>query len=503
MPAKEIKELRQAGMLEEALKLAKAEMEAEPENIWSKRNISWVYYEYLKKNSTPEHFDSFISWLEEIKNLQLPEEEKMLFEKLCWQVGKMAFGLLKCNPIDTHKSIRLFETIQSFHFPKPSEGYSFLFKALHKSLKETDHYLQFADWWDFKNFTLEDFQKEKMPNGKEVMALAEQGHIAYAKHLLPKKTQFGEIIFNKERASAFLPVLSEIVDNYPAFQYPAYFNAKLLLALGNKDNMLESLLPCVKKKRNDFWVWEILSEAFSNDPEKVFACYCKALTCKSPEEMLVSLRQKIADLLIAKKFYNEAKTEIDLLVKARTEHGYRIPNEVVNWQATEWYKNANASKSTYSFYKGYISIAEGILFSDVPEELAIVEFVNSDKKMLNFIASESKFGFFKYERFLIEAIKVGDILNVRFHGGSKGGMYQLHTAEIVKNELFKNKFTREFEGQIQILEGKNFGFVEDIYIHPKFVNQLNLNNKDYIKGTAIKSIQSSNNKNHWKLLNFK
>jgi len=96
-----------------------------------------------------------------------------------------------------------------------------------------------------------------MPNGKEVMAIAEQAYIAYAKHLLPKQTQHGEIIFNKDKAEAFLPVLSQIVEDYPQFQYPAYFNAKLLLALGDKDNMLESLLPFAKKKRNDFWVWEL------------------------------------------------------------------------------------------------------------------------------------------------------------------------------------------------------------------------------------------------------
>ena len=499
MPAKEIKELRQAGKLEEALNLAKAEMEAEPANIWPKRNISWVYYDYLKLNGTFEHFDTFISWLNEIKNLQLPVEEKMLFEKLCWQVGKMAFSLLKNEPQDHHKGMRLFEVIQSFHFPKPSEGFSFLFKALHKSLKETDNYLQFADWWDFKNFMPEDFKKEKMPNGKEVMAIAEQGYITYAKHLLPKQTQFGEISFNKERASAFLPVLSEIVDNYPQFQYPAYFNAKLLLALGDKDHMLSALLPFAKKKRNDFWVWEILSEAFSNDPEKVFACYCKALSCKSPEEMLVSLRQKMAGILIAKKLYNEAKTEIDLLVQARTEHGFRIPNEVINWQATEWYKNAIASKSNFGFYKVRLPIAEGLLFSDIPEELVIVEFVNSDKKMLNFIASESKFGYFKYERFFSE-IKVGDILKVRFQGGSKEGMHQLYTAVEVNDEEFEKQFLKEVMGVIKIPAGKPFGFIEDVFIHPSLVSKLKLTHGMTFKRKAIKSYNQEKKQWSWKLI---
>ena len=68
MPAKEIKELRQSGKLEEALYMAKAELEVQPDNIWAKRNISWVYYEYLKQNVNPDHIDSFIFYLSEIKS---------------------------------------------------------------------------------------------------------------------------------------------------------------------------------------------------------------------------------------------------------------------------------------------------------------------------------------------------------------------------------------------------------------------------------------------------
>ena len=80
MPAKEIKELRQSGQLEEALTMAQTELVADPSNIWAKRNISWVYYDYLKANNSPENCDSFISWLTELKNLELPAEEKMIFE---------------------------------------------------------------------------------------------------------------------------------------------------------------------------------------------------------------------------------------------------------------------------------------------------------------------------------------------------------------------------------------------------------------------------------------
>lgn len=499
MPAKEIKELRQAGNLEEALKLAKAELQAEPDNIWSKRNISWVYYDYLKQNSSPEHFVSFITWLTEIRNLQLPVEEKMLFEQLCWQIGKLVFGLLKIDPVDTPKCIQLFEAIEAFHFPKPSEGYSFLFKAFHKALKETDRYIHFANWWDFKYFIPGDFQKEKMPNGKEVMAVAEQAYIAYTKHLLPKQTQSGEVFFDKEKAMAFLPILSGIVDTYPQFQYPPYFNAKLLLALGDKDHMLSALLPFAKKKRNDFWVWEILAEAFSDDADKVFACYCKALSCMSPEEMLVSLRQKMAGILISRKLYNEAKTEIALLVETRNSHGFKIPLEVGNWQAQDWYKTAVLQKSNFGLYKQFTSAAESLLFSDTPEEMVLVEFVNADKKILNFIASESKFGFFKYDRFFKD-VKVGDTLKVRFQGGAKEGMHQLYTAIKVNDNEFKKQFLKTIEGIVRIQNGKAFGFIDDVFIHPSIIQKLKLKDGEPLKATAIKSYNNSKNVWAWKVI---
>ena len=499
MPSKEIKELRQSGKLEEALTMAKAELEVQPDNIWAKRNISWVYYDYLKQNTSPENLDTFISYLSEIKNLGLPSDEKMLFDNLCWQIGSIVFKTLGTDTIQNAKLMQLFEISMTFEYSRPSEGYSFLFKAFHKALKVNYKYLQFADWWNFDNFREEDYKKETLPNGREMMAIVEQAYIAYAKHLLPIQNPDGEIVFDKEKAMTFLEKLSVLEESHPDYQYPAYFKAKLLLALGDKDHMLESLLPFAKKKRNDFWVWEILAEAFSNEPEKVFACYCKALSCKSPEEMLVGLRLKMARILIFKNRYNEAKTEIDLLVKSRIENGFRIPGEIINWQSQEWYKSASLQRSNIEFYKKFIPEAESILFYDIPEETIIVEFVNSDRKILNFISSESKFGFIKYDRFFRD-VKIGDTLKVRFQGGSNHGLHQVYTAIKNIDDTFKKIYFKEVEGQVRIQSGKPFGFLEDIFIHPSLVTNLKLIDGMTIKANAIKTFNKEKNQWGWKLI---
>ena len=499
MPAKEIKELRQSGKLEEALIMAKAELEAQPDNIWAKRNISWVFYEYLKLNLASEDLDGFISNLLEIKKLELPTDEKMFFDNVGWQIGSLVFKTMAKPEFQYAKLFQVYEVSKTFSFSNPSEVYSFLFKALHKFLKDSDNYLQFADWWSYDNFRDEDYQKEILPNGREIMAIAEQAYIAYAKQLLPKLSQDGEIFFDKEKAITFIEKLTEIEDKYPDYQYPPYFKAKLLLALGDNDQMLESLLPFAKKKRNDFWVWEIMAEAFSSEAEKVFSCYCKALTCKSPEEMLIGLRQKMAKILITKKHYNEAKTEIELLLKTRNIKGYKIPNEVINWQSEEWYNKASVLRSNNDFYKKYIPEAESILYYDIPEETIIVEFVNTDKKILNFIASESKFGFLKYDRFFRD-VNIGDTLKVRFQSGSNDGMHQLYTAIKIDDDSFKKQFLKEVEGKVRIQSGKPFGFLDDIFIHPSIVTKLNLEDGMNFKGNAIKSFNKDKKIWSWKLV---
>lgn len=500
MPAKEIKELRQSGKLEEALTMAKVELDEQPENIWGKRNISWVFYDYLKQSVLQQDVDNFITWLREIQNLSLPEEEKILFDNLAWQIGSVVFKLVSSDDNSRFdKLFKLLEMTQTFPFTKPSDGYSFLFKSFHKALKETDRYLQFADWWGFDNFRTEDFQKEKLDNGREVMAIVEQAYIAYAKHLLPKQNYEGQVYLNKEKILDFLPKLIEVEEKHPEYQYPAYFIAKLLLATGDNEHMLEHLLPFAKKKRNDFWVWEVLAEAFQNDKEKIFACYSKALSCKSPEEMLVNLRQKMANLLIQKNKFDEAKTEINLLIEARNSKGYKIPNEVIIWQSQEWYKNATSHKSNLEFYKSFIPEAESILFLDIPEELIFVDFVNSDKKMLNFIATETKFGFLKYDRFFRD-VKIGDVLKVRFQGGSNEGMHQLYTAVKISEDVFKNQFIKELEGVIRISEGKPFGFIEDVFIHPSLVTKLKLVDGMSFKGKAVKTFNKEKKQWSWKLI---
>lgn len=500
MSFRDVKELRQEGRLDEALQMANQALEAEPENIWNKRAAAWVYYDYLKKYAQTDLFEAFIEYLSKIRDLQLPEDEKMLFDNCAWQIGSLVFSLQKTEHVDYIKIDKLFEIITDFHFTKPSEPYSFIYKAFHKGYQNWENYLSFADWWNFENLRSEDYLKEEF-KGRKIMSIAEQAHIAYAKKLLegePLNSFQHQNVIDNAKIQAFLPKLDALIRKHPDLQYPPYFKAKLLLALGKDENVLSAFLPFAKQKRNDFWVWELMAEIFSEAKDIQFSCYCKALSLKTPEAYLVKLRQTFAEMLIEKRMYNEAKTEIQLVIATRDANKWRLPIQIVLWTEQEWYDAATPKKSNSDLYTSHTKKAEELLYQDIPEELIVVEFVNENKNMLSFVKDKLKFGFFNYSGVLSKP-KVGDLLYVRFNGAGQNGFYKVLTALEAESNV-TSAAIRDFEGTLNVIAPQNFGFVEDIFIEPKMISESNLTEGQPAKGKAILSFNKKKNDWGWKAL---
>lgn len=503
MSIREVIQLCKADRLDEALQIVSANLESDPENIWNKRAAAWVFYYHLKKYTQPDSFEGLKENLTKIKDLQLPEDEKMVFDNCAWQIGSLVFTLQKTEHVDYGKINELFEIVKDFHFTKPSEAYSFIYKAFHKGYQNWSSYLTFADWWNFENLRSEDYLKEEF-KGKKMMSIAEQAYIAYSKKLLEGEPldPFGQQrVIDKEKIQSFLPKLDSLIEKHPDYQYPPYFKAKLLLASGSDENVLSAFIPFAKQKRNDFWVWELIAEIFSEDKDIQFACYCKALSLKTPEDFLVKLRQSFSEMLIEKKMYNEAKTEIQKVIATREKHEWKLPNQIVQWTEQEWYKSAIAKKDNQDLYSSHIKQAEEILFQDIPEEIIAVEFVNENKSMLNFVKDKRKFGFFNYSGNLTKP-QIGDLLKVRFNGDGQDGFYKILTAKKIDSDV-KSDALKDFEGTIKIISPQNFGFIEDIFIDPKIIEESKLTDGQTVKGRAILSFNKKKNEWGWKAIEIK
>lgn len=124
-----VSELRKAGKLDEALKLGVKELAEFPNDIWKKRNLAWVYYDLLKQGISLGDFDKIKDILQKIIEIELLNDEKMLFDKIGWQLVKIINTLSKEEKIDYIKVNDIFEICKDLYFEKPSTQYSLLLKG--------------------------------------------------------------------------------------------------------------------------------------------------------------------------------------------------------------------------------------------------------------------------------------------------------------------------------------------------------------------------------------
>lgn len=472
-------------------------------NVWSKKNIGWAYFDLLKQHIDENSIADFNLSLQSIVNLNLHKEDNLLLVQLCWQSGKMIFAHSKSQLYITKPVEELFNLIVKLPLRKSCEAYSFLFKALFKVFKKSPIFISIADWFDFKNFIESDYIPTRLPKGNQIMSIAEQAYIAYAKLLLPSPLPNGNVSFNKKEALAFIPKLYQLSVSYPKFQYPPYYYAKLLLAIDNKEEMMTSLIPFVRKKRNEFWAWEILADALENKPELSFSCYCKALSCTDSSLMSLKLRHKMVSMLINRKLYNEAKSEIQYIIEIRSSKNLGIPHEISELLSKKWYINAINNNNEF-FYKAIAITAEEFLYSDIPEENIIIDFVNTDKKILNFIVSDEKIGSFKYNRFF-DNIKIGDCLSVRFENNPSDGFYRILTFKATDDKVLRSNYIKEIKGFIKIERIKkkiSHGLIEDVFIFKNTINKYNLKDGDRKTVEAMRSFNKKSEEWGWKVISI-
>lgn len=543
MSFKEVKELRNNGELEKALETAQNDLARNENDIWSKRSLAWVYYDYLKKNAEEVNYKEFSNFLERLAALDLPEDEKMIFDQASWQIGKLINQLnyksilredIKSYIDDSgrieisilEKTLFNYRTnllgiIKTFHFTKPSESYSFLLKMFMKNSSSwhTNEFIDFADWWDFDNFMNFDYQKRLSSDGKPYMSLAEQAYINYSKFLLQgtQKDSPEEVLSYINRINQFLPKLDLVIEKNPEWDYAIYYKAKLLIKIERHAEVRGFVMPFVKRKRNEFWVWDLLSESYPDNIEMKIACLCKAAMCDAEPTMKAKVHNKLEKLLMiagkneAAEIEGQIATELKKVIRARL--GFNSKNEESQEDAkvsgiNESTAQSSSNASEYlklearnlEFYKQYQRIAEEQFFNEKKPELAIVEFVNRDKKILNFVINKEKAGFFNYSKFL-KKVNIGDRLLVRLEGSGINVPYKVLTLEITDQEPGM-EVMKAFDGVLNKNENQPFGFVGDVFIDFILISREQLNNGSSVTGTAIISFNRKKSNWGWKAIDI-
>ena len=479
---KEITTKCKAGEVDEAYELALQDWNNAPGDVWTHREVGWALYYLVKQDVDNQNIDSFFEHYDKLLELNLldPTNDKMIFESVLWKLAEYT----KSIPADSFETVsNIFSKIQNYQFV-PSEPYSRLLQYFLK-FDGWDQLADFIEWWNLDNLQPADYDQVQLANGKKMMSLTERAYIAYSKALLKR----GE----KERIASFIPQLESLMEKHPAMLYPGYFCGKLLIAQGaGKDEALEKVVPFVKKKLNEFWAWQLMSDVFRDDPQKQLACLLRAVHCKTQETFLGKIRIRLAEIYLQNNDRSRAKYHIDKVSACYLEQGWRMPGQIQHWSWQSWLQATQPDSSDPIDYK---PITDAMLFSGLEECLAVVTYVDPQAKKAAIVYGLKKRLMTKYGHW---GLKPREGIVVRLHYSPEADGINIARVELAHGQ-FNLPYLKEVTGNVDKRGNNPFAFLksggEQFFISPAVVSKYHLNGNE--SATAIVAYDFNKKRNEW------
>lgn len=471
--------------MQEAYEQARADLSERPDDPWAQRGMGWVLYYLIKQDVADGHFEPLTAHVEELKALEQlsMESDSMIFENVAFQIGLFAKRQLSPNDADTPARLSLlFALMRDYSFGR-SKGYSMLIDGMirHVNWPELS---DFIDWWGLEHLSKDDYTPYHTDGGRVLMSLAERVYIAKSKVLL--------MMNDREQTEAFLPLLDSLTTNHPEMTYPGYFYGKLLNSLGSTSaESLKVIMPFARKKRTEFWVWQLLADTLSDDREKQMACLLRAVNSKTKEQFLGKVRIKLALLCVESNLLSLAKYQIDKVVRCYLKNGWRLPYEIEYWTHQPWINTVKADdKSPID----YMKITDGILCEGTEEAVAVVVHYDFASKKSHLIYGIKK----KTTQRLPIRVEDGDVLKIRYT--VEGDKFNILKAE--KTTLTTGiKYAKESEGTISKREIHPFAFLNagttQAFVAPGVVKKYNLKDGDKVKALLVYDYNSKRGTWSW------
>lgn len=492
-----IYKLRKEGKLDEALDLANDLFLLHPKNLSVQTAKAWIIYDILKSESNTVNLNTVTNLLSQLSNLKLDNSLELLFNQVAFQIGKLLFTAERKGVANNHLKNKIFETIKSLHITRPSSAHSFILKAFLKSGEAWPKFFQFLDWWGLENLRPEDYTPERF-NDREIPALAERTFAKYASALLNQSDSNASQGYpiDTDRIRGLIGLLDTLLIEHPEFKFTRYYKTKLQLLLGvSKDETIHDFIPFVQSNFTEFWVWQLLGEIHADNPGMELSCYCKALSCNSPSGFLVKVREKFIDTLLKLNYFNEAKNELDILIRTREKNGWSVPGKILSLKNAEWYQNATAAQNSQSFYVQNKDLAEDLVFGNLPKKLVVVEHVDTQKNIVHFVENKKSKGRFKSREKSVK-LHPGKVLEIRVAKDKKPGFFKLLTLNEVDSNV-SCPCMKTFEGKFSKNENAHFAMVRDVYVPLKLCNPKLVNGTD-VTGIAVISFNRSKNSWGWR-----
>jgi len=335
-PSQEVKRLRKGGKLKDARARAEELLKEHPEDPYLQGEFGWTIYDEVKAcvqglvNQDGQYgnvsTESLHRLLREYANLKLLERPSLLFSCLLGQLVRL----------DT----------------APSWLVSLLL------------------WADPAVFRDEDMKPQTAPDGTTYASLAEKVALATGKALTSEEDSTDEQSrFGVNLIDLVLEGVREADIRNP--EWLRYRKALLLSRLGEVVNARSLLLPIVRAKAMEWWVWEHWADLEEpEDSQLAHALLCQAAILVKDKAKAVKLYEKLARSFFVRDDFELAKWAAEKSLSIRQERQWSIPESLRTLVESDWYQQASEAHGVAAELARRAEPCKSRLYDDCPRREA-------------------------------------------------------------------------------------------------------------------------------------
>ncbi len=466
-PAQEVGQLRKAGQLDTALTRAREAFASNPLDSYLQMAYGWVLYQLLKHDADALQ-----------QNRMTVSQVAGRFHQ--WLAEYQQFGLL----------------------PRPDLLHSLFLNQALKVLKGTQAwsgFLPFMRWANPQALRPEDLQPFMMDNGKSTPSLEQRLWYAMGRCAVAGKD-------DPEHLAWADRVLADALAAHPDDQWLHYFKSKRLITQGRSAEAREFLLPLLKRRPREWWLWDLLGQILAvDDRSQATVCYYRAVQLGEPEKVLKT-RVRLAECLVVEDRYPEAARQIHTALVDRQRHNWRTPSDLAQLAHADWYQQL-AAEVNLPAELNVTQEAEALLFGqETAVRLGVLDHQNVERNVAHVAFSpEGRDGtVLPYRKFRnIAQYPLGTMVEIHYRGDPP----TLYSVTLAAIDMIDG-FCESFNGTFVRRSDQAHGFIhaktgERIFVPPPLLVDGQLMPEDPVLCRAIYTIHPKSGKLAWRALEVK
>jgi hypothetical protein len=424
--------LRKQGRSAEALEMARAEYPENTADIWLLRAYAWALYDHAKKL-----IDSY-----EAKQLS-PTALSGQLTPYMREFAKIASPL------------------------RGDSTFSQLLRLGGKAAKDWRDFLGFARWAGVSDFSEEDKTSFVNDQGKAIDSLQKRFTRAICREAVTRETDPQS---DQELIAWGLGILEQALRDEPNDQWLNYYQSKVHLAHGEADLAIKRLAPVLRRQSRAAWPWALLGEILeAKQPEDALTCYAHATQLAREEQEVAKVRIHLAQRLALAGRLNEAAQQANLALQYREQHAFKVPQELQQLLASDWYQQAVANNRLQPMPK--VESAARALLQELDRQTlsytqGVIDHINAEKA-LSYVATGADTGLgLPHRKFPhIAELPPGTLVEIG-RAEPEGPPLDWRLSEVKSLPGLCETHSGNMERQ----EGKDFAFIrttrEDVFVPP-------------------------------------